>query len=118
MMATNAEYEVVELGYYTPEEVKVDSLKAGEVGYISASIKSIDDVKVGDIAEIFGKNLSVDIVADKAQTIKITETQRGQRPLCVPVISIGLSITCFLQVPTRSRHSSGDTSCRCCKGLS
>lgn len=48
MMATNAEYEVVELGFYTPEEVKVDSLKAGEVGYISASIKSIDDVKVGD----------------------------------------------------------------------
>lgn len=55
---------------------------------------------------------------DKAQTIKITETQRGETPLCIPVISIGLSITCFQRVPTRSRHSSGDTSCRCCKGQS
>ena len=48
MMATNATHEVVELGYYTPNEVKVEQLQAGEVGYISASIKSIDDVLVGD----------------------------------------------------------------------
>ena len=48
MMATNATHEVVELGYYIPNEVKVEQLQAGEVGYISASIKSIDDVLVGD----------------------------------------------------------------------
>ena len=48
MMATNATYEVVELGYHTPMEKKVDTLVAGDVGFICASIKSIDDVKVGD----------------------------------------------------------------------
>ena len=48
MMATNASYEVVELGVHTPHEVKKNCLEAGEVGYLCASIKSIEDVKVGD----------------------------------------------------------------------
>jgi len=48
MLATGAEYEVVEVGVNTPKEVKKDSLNAGDVGYITASIKSISDVKVGD----------------------------------------------------------------------
>ena len=48
MMATGATYDVVELGYHTPMEKKVNFLEAGDVGFISASIKSIDDVKVGD----------------------------------------------------------------------
>jgi GTP-binding protein LepA len=48
MMATNAVYEVVELGVKTPFEKKVNSLESGEVGYLCASIKDIKDVKVGD----------------------------------------------------------------------
>lgn len=48
MLATNAVYDVVELGYNNPEEVKVDKLEAGEVGFVTASIKSIDDIRVGD----------------------------------------------------------------------
>ena len=48
MKATNAVYDVVELGLHTPNEQKVDKLTAGQVGYISASIKSIEDVSVGD----------------------------------------------------------------------
>lgn len=48
MITTNASYEVTEIGYNTPKEVKVDVLKAGEVGFLCASIKSIDDVRVGD----------------------------------------------------------------------
>ena len=48
MMATGATYEVVELGYHTPLEKKVDKLVAGDVGFIGASIKNIEDVKVGD----------------------------------------------------------------------
>lgn len=48
MIATGATYSVVELGYHTPAEKKVDSLEAGDVGFVCASIKSIDDVKVGD----------------------------------------------------------------------
>lgn len=48
MMATNAVYEVVELGINNPTEKKVKELTTGEVGYLCASIKSIEDVKVGD----------------------------------------------------------------------
>ena len=48
MMATNAIYDVVELGVNTPHEKKVNELVTGEVGYLCASIKSIEDVKVGD----------------------------------------------------------------------
>ena len=48
MMATNAVFEVVEVGVHTPKEVKKDCLVAGEVGYIAASIKTVKDVHVGD----------------------------------------------------------------------
>lgn len=48
MMATDAEFEVVELGINNPSETKVKSLKAGSVGWVSASIKTIDTVRVGD----------------------------------------------------------------------
>ena len=48
MMATNAVYEVVELGVNTPAEVKKDSLVSGEVGYLTGAIKDITNVAVGD----------------------------------------------------------------------
>ena len=48
MMASNASYDVVELGYHTPEEVKADKLSCGEVGFVCAAIKEIETVKVGD----------------------------------------------------------------------
>ena len=48
MMATGAEYDVVDLDICTPHEVPVKELSTGDVGIISASIKSISDVKVGD----------------------------------------------------------------------
>ena len=47
-MATDATYEVTELGIRTPNEIKKDELVAGEVGWLAASIKSIQDVHVGD----------------------------------------------------------------------
>ncbi|MCC8042380.1 MAG: translation elongation factor 4 [Oscillospiraceae bacterium] len=49
LMATNAEFTVVETGYMGATElVSAGVLHAGEVGYIAASIKSIGDTKVGD----------------------------------------------------------------------
>ena len=48
MKATNAVYDVVELGIHNPKEKKVNELVAGEVGYLCASVKNIEDVKVGD----------------------------------------------------------------------
>ncbi len=49
MMATGAQYKVVECGYLHPRGmVACDSLGAGEVGYLTASIKTIADTRVGD----------------------------------------------------------------------
>ena len=49
LMATGAEFTVVEAGYMGATElVNAGGLNAGEVGYITASIKSISDTKVGD----------------------------------------------------------------------
>ena len=49
MMATGAEFKIVELGYMGATGLSAaDELKAGEVGFITASIKSIGDTQVGD----------------------------------------------------------------------
>lgn len=48
MMATNTTFEATEIGVFSPSQIKVDVLRAGEVGYIVASIKNVRDAKVGD----------------------------------------------------------------------
>ncbi len=49
MMATGAEFDVVEIGYLSPFGCRpADTLRAGEVGYIMASIKTVSDTRVGD----------------------------------------------------------------------
>ncbi|MCQ2603294.1 MAG: translation elongation factor 4, partial [Clostridia bacterium] len=48
MMSTGKEFEVVEVGVFTPDMKPVAELKAGEVGYIGASIKNVSDTAVGD----------------------------------------------------------------------
>ena len=49
MMATGAEFDVVEVGTMHPQGLKQTAkLSAGDVGYIAASIKSIRDTQVGD----------------------------------------------------------------------
>ncbi len=47
-MATEKEYDVTEVGIFTPRLLPAESLKAGEVGYIAASVKTISDTRVGD----------------------------------------------------------------------
>ena len=47
-MATGREFDVTEVGVFTPGLLPADSLTAGEVGYITASIKSAAETKVGD----------------------------------------------------------------------
>ncbi len=49
MMATGAEEEVVEVGYFGAGQfIPCDELSAGMVGYITASIKNVRDTRVGD----------------------------------------------------------------------
>ncbi|MFB6469399.1 translation elongation factor 4 [Cytobacillus sp. Hz8] len=48
MMATGKEFEVMEVGVYTPKEVATEELSAGDVGFLTASIKNVGDTRVGD----------------------------------------------------------------------
>ena len=49
MMATGAEAEVVEVGYFGAGQfIPCDELSAGMVGYITASLKNVKDTRVGD----------------------------------------------------------------------
>ena len=49
MMATGAQFDVVEVGVMHPAGlIPTKELRAGDVGYIAASIKNIQDTRVGD----------------------------------------------------------------------
>ena len=49
MMATGAEFDVVETGIMRPGRLEPTGvLKAGQVGYITASIKTVSEARVGD----------------------------------------------------------------------
>jgi len=48
MMATGKEFEVNELGVFTPGQQPRETLSVGEVGYLTAAIKNVADSRVGD----------------------------------------------------------------------
>lgn len=48
MMATGAEFEVIEVGVHTPKITPTEFLTVGDVGYLTASIKNVSDTRVGD----------------------------------------------------------------------
>jgi len=48
MMATGKEFEVNEVGVFTPKATMRDELTIGDVGFLSASIKNVGDTRVGD----------------------------------------------------------------------
>ena len=48
MMATGAEFEVIEVGVHKPKMTPREFLTVGDVGYLTASIKNVGDTRVGD----------------------------------------------------------------------
>lgn len=48
MMATEKEFEVTELGTFSPAMTPATELLAGEVGYVIAAMKNVKDTEVGD----------------------------------------------------------------------
>ena len=48
LMSTGKEFEVSQVGIFSPKMEKVDSLSAGEVGYLIAGIKRVSDTNIGD----------------------------------------------------------------------
>lgn len=47
-MSNGKEFDVTEVGIFTPKAVSRDFLMAGDVGYVAASIKTVADTRVGD----------------------------------------------------------------------
>ncbi len=47
-MATGAQSDILELGYFRPGPVATKRLTVGEVGYVATGLKSIADARVGD----------------------------------------------------------------------
>ena len=48
LMAQRQDYELLQLGIFTPKAVEVDELGVGEVGFLVANIKNVGDAKIGD----------------------------------------------------------------------
>ncbi|WP_147532416.1 translation elongation factor 4 [Bacillus marasmi] len=48
MMATGKEFEVTEVGVFTPKAMPRAELSVGDVGFLTAAIKNVGDTRVGD----------------------------------------------------------------------
>jgi len=48
LMAKGQEYEIEQVGVFSPKPTPVDELGAGEVGFLTAGIKRVADAKIGD----------------------------------------------------------------------
>ncbi|PWW26518.1 GTP-binding protein LepA [Cytobacillus oceanisediminis] len=48
MMATGKEFEVTEVGVFTPKSTPLPELSVGDVGFLTAAIKNVGDTRVGD----------------------------------------------------------------------
>jgi GTP-binding protein LepA len=57
-MATGQEYEIEQLGVFSPKPVPVDSLGVGEAGFMVANIKNVADAKIGDTITEIGRPTS------------------------------------------------------------
>ncbi len=58
LASTNVNYQVEELGCYSPKVNKLDVINEGEVGYLVAGIKDIASAKVGDTILLYNDNES------------------------------------------------------------
>ena len=48
LIATDAKFEPVEIGVFSPQMMVRDSLEAGEVGYVATGFKTVQECRVGD----------------------------------------------------------------------
>jgi GTP-binding protein LepA len=48
LMAQGQEFEIDQLGVFSPKPLPIDDLGPGEVGFIVANIKTVSDAKIGD----------------------------------------------------------------------
>ena len=48
MTGTDKNFEILEVGIFTPKRMKTEKLSTGEVGYVVAGIKRVGDTRIGD----------------------------------------------------------------------
>jgi GTP-binding protein LepA len=48
MTGTDKNFEILEVGIFTPKRLKQDTLSTGEVGYVVAGIRRVGDTRIGD----------------------------------------------------------------------
>ena len=48
LMAEGQEYEIEQVGVFSPKQVDTDALGVGEVGFVIAGIKQVEDARIGD----------------------------------------------------------------------
>ena len=48
LMAQGQDYEIEQIGVFSPKPEPIDELGAGEVGFVVANIKTVSDAKIGD----------------------------------------------------------------------
>ena len=56
LSATNRRFEAMEVGSFSPELRRLDSLSSGDVGYVATGLKDVADVRVGDTMTIGGRH--------------------------------------------------------------
>ena len=56
MLATGGIYQMENIGIFTPKQIKLDSLSAGEVGFFTGQIKQVSDCKIGDTIVLANDN--------------------------------------------------------------
>jgi GTP-binding protein LepA len=55
LMATGQDYEIEQLGVFSPKPVVVEALGVGEAGFMVANIKNVADAKIGDTITEVGR---------------------------------------------------------------
>ena len=55
LSATNRRFEAMEVGSFSPDLRRLDSLSAGDVGYVATGLKDVADVRVGDTMTAGGR---------------------------------------------------------------
>jgi GTP-binding protein LepA len=55
LMVTGQNYEIEQLGVFSPKPLPVDSLGVGEAGFLTANIKNVADAKIGDTITEIGR---------------------------------------------------------------
>jgi GTP-binding protein LepA len=71
VMSTKQEYQVEQVGVFTPKREKRDSLKCGEVGYVISGVKDIDGAPVGDTLTISNRKAAEPLPGFKSITPQV-----------------------------------------------